>query len=196
VINLGIVPMALRHPDVAPMGMGIPPMRGPLGRVRNALLTAVADRIVFAPVQRLAEKVLFEATGLPIDGARPVVHVTQGTVANQDYGQLIRPAIEGLAGADVLVVVSTGGRDMSTLDFPLPANVRVAPYLPYDGARGPRRADRTLPGPGRPREDRVRLSTAPVSVVRVGGGRSGPAPGRAGSGRCAVRVRGRSRPGR
>ena len=188
VVNLGIVPLATRHPDVAPMGLGIPPMRGPLNRLRNRLLTTVADRIVFAPVQRRAERVFLDATGrglsglvldwpsradavaqftvpgfeypraglsdtvhlvgplsrgavtdLPLpswwadlDGVRPVVHVTQGTVANQDYDQLIRPTIEGLAGQDVLVVVATGGRAVSTLDFPLPGNVRVAPYLPYD----------------------------------------------------------------
>jgi MGT family glycosyltransferase len=188
VVNLGILPMSVRHPDVAPTGLGIRPMRGPFGRLRNAFLTAVSDRIVFAPVQRYAERVFFSATGraidgpvldwtaradavvqftvpgfeyprpgladtvrfvgpmshgatsdLPVpswwselDGMRPVVHVTQGTVANRDYGRLIRPAVEGLAYDDVLMVVSTGGRDVSTLDFPLPANVRVAPYLPYD----------------------------------------------------------------
>lgn len=67
-----------------------------------------------------------------LDGARPVVHVTQGTVANADYGTLIRPAIEGLAGSDALVVVTTGGRDVSTVDFPVPDNVRIAAYLPYE----------------------------------------------------------------
>lgn len=65
-----------------------------------------------------------------LDGSRPVVHVTQGTVANRDYGELIAPAMRGLADADLLVVVSTGGRDVATLG-PLPANVRAAAYLPY-----------------------------------------------------------------
>lgn len=40
---------------------------------------------------------------------RPVVHVTQGTIANKDFGQLIAPTLRALADEDVLVVVSTGG---------------------------------------------------------------------------------------
>jgi UDP:flavonoid glycosyltransferase YjiC (YdhE family) len=75
--------------------------------------------------------------GLPewwdeLDAGRPVVHVTQGTVANQDFGDLIRPTIEALAGEDVLVIVGTGGRPEADLTGPLPANVRVAADLPYD----------------------------------------------------------------
>ncbi len=66
-----------------------------------------------------------------LDGTRPVVHVTQGTVANMDYGQAIAPTLRGLADDDVLVVVSTGGRPVDTLP-PLPANARAAMYLPYD----------------------------------------------------------------
>ncbi|QNO37203.1 glycosyltransferase family 1 protein [Protaetiibacter sp. SSC-01] len=65
-----------------------------------------------------------------LDGSRPVVHVTQGTVANTDFGELIDPAIQGLADEDVLVVVSTGGREVPVRDYP--ANVRIARYLPYD----------------------------------------------------------------
>jgi MGT family glycosyltransferase len=63
--------------------------------------------------------------------ARPVVHVTQGTIANKDFGQLIAPAMEALAHDDVLVVVSTGGRPLDELP-PMPANARAATYLPYD----------------------------------------------------------------
>ena len=92
----------------------------------------LATRVHFVgPVSRTAPS----ATPLPewwneLDGSRPVVHVTQGTVANRDYGELIAPTIDGLADTDVLVVVSTGGRDVSTLG-PLPSNVRAAEYLPY-----------------------------------------------------------------
>lgn len=66
-----------------------------------------------------------------LDGTRPVVHVTQGTVANTDYGQAIEPTLRALADEDVLVVVSTGGRPVETLP-PLPANARAAIFLPYD----------------------------------------------------------------
>ena len=66
-----------------------------------------------------------------LDGGRPVIHVTQGTIANKDFGQLISPTLEALADDDVLVVVSTGGRPLDTLPA-LPANARAAEYLPYD----------------------------------------------------------------
>jgi UDP:flavonoid glycosyltransferase YjiC (YdhE family) len=66
-----------------------------------------------------------------LDGSRPVVHVTQGTVANRDYRQIIAPTLEALADDDVLVVVSTGGRPLDTLPA-LPANARAAEFLPYD----------------------------------------------------------------
>ena len=66
-----------------------------------------------------------------LDGTRPVIHVTQGTVANTDYDQVIAPALRALADDDVLVVVTTGGRPVSTLP-PLPVNARAATYLLYD----------------------------------------------------------------
>lgn len=191
VINCGIVPLSLASRDTAPFGLGVPPMRGPVGRVRNAALKGVAEKVIFGPVQKYANDVARDVTGKPfpgffmdwprhadilvqfgvpefeyprsdlpehvyfvgpvsqgggrdtaelalpewwsdLDSGRPVIHVTQGTVANRDYNDLIRPAIEGLANDDVLVVVSTGGRPEDTLTGPLPANVRVSSYLPYD----------------------------------------------------------------
>lgn len=66
-----------------------------------------------------------------LDDSLPVVHVTQGTIANKDFSQLVQPTLEGLADEDVLVVVSTGGRPLDSLP-PLPANARAATWLPYD----------------------------------------------------------------
>jgi UDP:flavonoid glycosyltransferase YjiC (YdhE family) len=66
-----------------------------------------------------------------LDGTRPVVHVTQGTIANAKP-ELIAPALEGLAQEDVLVVVATGGRDPAALGLTqVPANARVARFLSY-----------------------------------------------------------------
>ncbi|WP_350348813.1 nucleotide disphospho-sugar-binding domain-containing protein [Agromyces sp. G08B096] len=62
---------------------------------------------------------------------RPVVHVTQGTIDNRDFGRLVRPTLDALADLDVLVVVSTGGRPVAELGE-LPANARAAEFLPYD----------------------------------------------------------------
>lgn len=67
-----------------------------------------------------------------LDGDRPVVHVTQGTIDNADLGRLIEPTIDALGGEDVIVVATTGGRDVSQLKVPLPANTYVAEYIPHD----------------------------------------------------------------
>jgi UDP:flavonoid glycosyltransferase YjiC (YdhE family) len=61
---------------------------------------------------------------------RPVVHVTQGTVADDNLENLVLPTIRALAGEDVLVVAGTGRTDPAALG-PLPANVRVAPFVPH-----------------------------------------------------------------
>jgi MGT family glycosyltransferase len=64
-----------------------------------------------------------------LDG-RTVVHVTQGT-QNIHPDDLLRPAIDALADRDVLVVVATGVRGRDALPFAVPANVRVAGFVPY-----------------------------------------------------------------
>ncbi|MBY8875413.1 glycosyltransferase [Micromonospora sp. PLK6-60] len=61
---------------------------------------------------------------------RPVVHVTQGTL-DVDPADLLRPAIDGLAGHPALVVATTGRTSAATLGG-LPDNARVAPFLPHD----------------------------------------------------------------
>jgi len=187
IVTLGIFPLAAVDPDVAPYGLGVRPMRGPVGRLRNRVLRLVAGRL-FAPVVKEAEQVFagagvvlppgFDMFDMPshtdallqfsvpgfeyprrtlspsvrfigpmtrsapkdaplppwwadLDGERPVVHVSQGTVANTDYRELIRPTLDALAGEDVLVIVSTGHRPVESLGV-LPANARAAEYLPYD----------------------------------------------------------------
>lgn len=67
-----------------------------------------------------------------LDGNRPVVHVTQGTVDNTDLGRLLEPTIAALDGEDVVVVATTGGRDVSELNVALPTNAYVAEYIPHD----------------------------------------------------------------
>ncbi|MDW4574250.1 glycosyltransferase [Microbacterium sp. M3] len=186
-VALGIFPLGVKSRDTAPFGLGLPPMPGALGRLRNRVLSAVAERAIFGGVQREADELSRREVGVPLggfvldwpsradavvqltvpafeyprsdlpatvhfagplpaqpstaalpewwsdlDGRRPVVHVTQGTVANADFAQLVLPTIEGLAASDRLVVVSTGGRPRTALPADLPANVRIAEYLPYD----------------------------------------------------------------
>jgi UDP:flavonoid glycosyltransferase YjiC (YdhE family) len=66
-----------------------------------------------------------------LNNGRPMIHVTQGTIANRDYAQVIAPTLQALAREDVLVTVTTGGRPLDTLP-PLPGNARAAEFLPYD----------------------------------------------------------------
>jgi MGT family glycosyltransferase len=66
-----------------------------------------------------------------LDGGRPVVHVTQGTIANSTP-DLIQPALDGLSTEDVLVVVSTGRRPVHTLGLKnVPRNARIATFLSH-----------------------------------------------------------------
>jgi MGT family glycosyltransferase len=68
-----------------------------------------------------------------LDGSRKVVLVTQGTVANHNFGLLVAPTLAALANEpDVLVVVTAGGRPIDAIPGPVPANARVASYLPFE----------------------------------------------------------------
>jgi len=68
-------------------------------------------------------------------GERRVAHVTQGSI-RPDLTELVVPAIRALADEEVLVVVTTGGAShhqvVAAYGAELPANVRVAGFIPYD----------------------------------------------------------------
>jgi UDP:flavonoid glycosyltransferase YjiC (YdhE family) len=58
-------------------------------------------------------------------------------VANHDFGLLIAPTLAALADEpDLLVVATTGGRPVEAIveamAGPIPANVRLATYLPFE----------------------------------------------------------------
>jgi UDP:flavonoid glycosyltransferase YjiC (YdhE family) len=68
-----------------------------------------------------------------VSSPRPVVLVTQGTVATA-VRDLVTPTLLGLANEDVLVVAA-GVPDLASLGIPrLPANARIAAYLPFSAA--------------------------------------------------------------
>ena len=68
-----------------------------------------------------------------LDGPRKVVLVTQGTVANRDFGQLIAPTLAALANEpDMLVVATAGGHPIDAIPGPISGNARVASYLPFE----------------------------------------------------------------
>lgn len=186
ILAIGVLALSQSSRDVAPQGLGLPPMAGPFGRLRNRALNLIGSKVLFRDTQRVAERMFAEIGAPPLrhfimdistayerflqlnapefeyprsdlapntafigplpaqasadqlppwwgelDGSRRVVHVSQGTIDNADLGRLIKPTLDALAGSDVLVVVSTGGRAVAELG-PLPANARAAEYLPYD----------------------------------------------------------------
>jgi hypothetical protein len=68
--------------------------------------------------------------GGQVSGKR-VVLVTQGTI-NNDFDQLICPAIRALADENILVIVTTGSRNPEEVEIdPLPSNVIVERFIPY-----------------------------------------------------------------
>jgi UDP:flavonoid glycosyltransferase YjiC (YdhE family) len=63
---------------------------------------------------------------------KPVVLVTQGTLANADFGELVEPTLAALADRDdLLVLATTGGRPVEALHGTVPANTRVSCFLPF-----------------------------------------------------------------
>ena len=65
-----------------------------------------------------------------LDGSKPLVLVTQGTIANTDLNELIGPTLAGLSTEDVTVIAATGRPD-GALATPVPSNAVVTPYIPF-----------------------------------------------------------------
>lgn len=66
------------------------------------------------------------------DRSKRIVLVTQGTLANAEFGQVVEPTLQALAYRDdLLVIATTGGRPVSALTVPVPANARVERFLPF-----------------------------------------------------------------
>ena len=138
------------------------PLQRPMARQRAALglapTTQTFNEAIFSPQLILASGVpaldfarkdrperlhwvgaLYRATRQSMDlpdwwtelAGRRVVVVTQGTF-NIDPADLLLPAVAGLGEVDDLVVAVTGVRGQDTLPAPVPSNVRVAGYLPFD----------------------------------------------------------------
>ncbi|MGK5739861.1 glycosyltransferase [Micromonospora sp. URMC 103] len=71
-----------------------------------------------------------------LSAGRPVVVVTQGTVANGDLDELVVPTVRALADLDVLVVAATAREDgpdrVRRALTEVPDNVRLAGFVPFD----------------------------------------------------------------
>nr|WP_053738957.1 hypothetical protein [Nocardia sp. NRRL S-836] len=66
-----------------------------------------------------------------LDGDRPVVMVTQGTLANDDLSELAEPTLAAFEDKDVLVVAALG-RPAAALTGPVPANAVIEEFVPFD----------------------------------------------------------------
>jgi MGT family glycosyltransferase len=64
-----------------------------------------------------------------VESAEQVVVVTQGTIANRDFGDLIEPTLQALADLPGLVIAATG-RAGEVRN--VPANARIAQFVPFD----------------------------------------------------------------
>jgi UDP:flavonoid glycosyltransferase YjiC (YdhE family) len=67
-----------------------------------------------------------------LDRTKRLVLVTQGTVANRDFGQVIAPALVALGGReDVTIIVTTGGQPVESIPVAISSNARIVSFLPY-----------------------------------------------------------------
>ena len=96
------------------------------------------DQSANSPVQFIGSLPLRKQHVLPdwwheLDQTKRIVLITQGTVANWDLGQLVGPALVGLAEEkDLILLVTTGGQPIESIPVPIPSNARVVKFLPYE----------------------------------------------------------------
>jgi UDP:flavonoid glycosyltransferase YjiC (YdhE family) len=67
-----------------------------------------------------------------VEKAGSIVLVTQGTLANDDLGQLVGPTLTALANEDLTVIACTGGPPVESIPAALPPNAKAATFLPFD----------------------------------------------------------------
>ena len=181
----GISAFTMASVDTAPFGLGLRPLRGQLGQLRNRALNDLIYRTLYRAIDRdyqamretlglessggvfdtvlspylfmqptvpsfeyprrdLAPQVHFVGPLLPpapegfeppawwdamLEDPRPVVVVTQGTVATEP-SELLLPTLEALRDEPVQVIAVTGGPDPAALPA-APANARVERFVPF-----------------------------------------------------------------
>ncbi|MFD4421332.1 glycosyltransferase [Agromyces sp. NPDC058484] len=64
ILAAGVIPLSQSSTDVAPYGLGLAPMPGALGRLRNRVLNVLVQKVVFRQTQRLANETM-AALGRP-----------------------------------------------------------------------------------------------------------------------------------
>lgn len=102
----------------------------------NALEFARTDlpstlRFVGPVRDRVAEGGLDGRVEAVLGRGRPIVVLTQGTITNTDLGQLVEPALVGLADVEVTVVAALG-RPPQDLGEALPDNAVAEEFIPFE----------------------------------------------------------------
>jgi MGT family glycosyltransferase len=112
----GIVPLTAKSVDCAPTGLGLLPMAGPVGRVRNAALHLLIERGLFSSAQRRLQEVRAEL-GLPRTDSffldYPMAHADvfiQGSIPELEYPRRDLPGNVRFVGA--LLPEAPGGADL------------------------------------------------------------------------------------
>ena len=70
-----------------------------------------------------------------LEDSKPLILVTQGTIANQDLSQLIEPTIAALADEQMTVVVAAGRSDLEAISLPqgrTPDNTKIESFIPFE----------------------------------------------------------------
>ncbi|MGN6743113.1 MAG: glycosyltransferase [Amnibacterium sp.] len=89
VLSVGLVPLPFSSPDVAPFGLGLPPVDEPLNTVRNALLRFGADVAVFGGLRRRFAEEVRRLTGASVKGS-----LFDIALSPDAYAQLSVPQLE------------------------------------------------------------------------------------------------------
>jgi UDP:flavonoid glycosyltransferase YjiC (YdhE family) len=141
----GISVFLQRSRDTAPFGLGLPPSSSPLGRLRNAFLYWLVDQLIFKDPfefydetaaslglgkQRYSVLEFSRAANLFLQCCTPSFEYPRSDMP--ENVRFIGPAIQSLAGEDVLVIATTGSRPAAELgSVAIPANVVVEQFVPY-----------------------------------------------------------------
>ncbi len=144
-LNRVVLRDATSHANYIRWTLGLPPLRRSLFDLASPYLYLHSSTPAFEyPRSDLPGQVHFIGPLLPqapeqfdppawwcdLHGERPVVLVTQGTIAN-NADHLLVPTLRALADQHVLVIATTGGTPADRLGIDPPINARVEPFVPF-----------------------------------------------------------------
>ncbi len=84
---LGVLPLGVDSHDTAPFGLGLPPLAGPLGQLRNAALRGLTNHLVFRGISAQLSDIATRLGTVPRSFAPPIAPrlMLQPSVPNFEY---------------------------------------------------------------------------------------------------------------